>query len=374
MRRMVGDDRWEELPQRTRDQRRAEGPALVAELRSLRPPAPPPYDPSELEVPVVAAHGSESRPHHQQTARVLAESAPLGELHVVDGASHGVHLTHPGRGGRPGAERAAAGRRLMGKLRDLLRRRSGPVALVLSGGGNHGRSRSACSARSWSTRSRRSSSLGCSIGAMNGAAFAQDPTARGVARLEELWLGLGREGLLPSGWFPNAVALARKGEAIHTNDRLRGFLHGVLRVDTFEELALPFQCVATDIAGVREAWFSTGPLIDPILASAALPAVLPAVSIDGVRYLDGAIVNDVPISRAVDLGASTIYVLHCGTVDRPRPEPKRPLDVAVQAYWVARHHRFKRDLEALPKGVEAIVLPIGQTRTCASTTSRRAAR
>ena len=250
----------------------------------------------------------------------------------------------------------------MGKLRDLLRRRSGPVALVLSGGGNHGAVQVGMLRSLVEHEIAPQLVVGCSIGAMNGAAFAQDPTARGVARLEDLWLGLGREGLLPSGWFPNAVALARKGEAIHTNDRLRGFLHGVLRVDTFEELALPFQCVATDIAGVREAWFSTGPLIDPILASAALPAVLPAVSIDGVRYLDGAIVNDVPISRAVALGASTIYVLHCGTVDRPRPEPKRPLDVAVQAYWVARHHRFKRDLEALPPGVEAIVLPIGQSR------------
>lgn len=205
--------------------------------------------------------------------------------------------------------------------------------------------------------------LGCSIGALNGVAFAQAPTAEGVARLDALWCGLGPEGLLPSGWLPNAVALARKGDAIHTNDRLRGFLHGLLRVDTFEELVLPFQCVATDIVGVREAWFSSGPLIEPLLASAALPAVLPAVEIDGIRYLDGAIVNDVPISRAVALGASTIYVLHCGTVDRPRPEPKRPLDVAVQAYWVARHHRFKRDLESLPRGVEAIVLPIGQTRT-----------
>jgi NTE family protein len=204
--------------------------------------------------------------------------------------------------------------------------------------------------------------LGCSIGALNGVAYAQDPTRAGVERLEALWVGLGTDGMLPSGWLPNAVALARKGEAIHTNDRLRGFLHGLLRVDTFEELAVPFQCVATDVSGVREAWFSTGSLVDPILASAALPAVLPAVEIGGVRYLDGAIVNDVPISRAVALGASTIYVLHCGTVDRPRPEPKRPLDVAVQAYWVARHHRFKRDLEALPEGVEAIVLPIGESR------------
>jgi pimeloyl-ACP methyl ester carboxylesterase len=95
MRRMVGDDRWERLPQRTRDQRRAEGPALVAELRSIRPPSPAPYDPARLTVPVVAACGSESRPHHQATARALADAAPHGELVVVQGASHGVHLTHP---------------------------------------------------------------------------------------------------------------------------------------------------------------------------------------------------------------------------------------------------------------------------------------
>ncbi len=95
MRRMVGDERWEALPQRTRDERRAEGPALVAELRSIRPPAPPPYDPARLAVPVIAAHGSESRPHHQDTARALAAAAPHGELVVVRGAGHGVHLTHP---------------------------------------------------------------------------------------------------------------------------------------------------------------------------------------------------------------------------------------------------------------------------------------
>jgi pimeloyl-ACP methyl ester carboxylesterase len=95
MRRMVGDERWEALPQRTRDQRRAEGPALVAELRSIRHPAPPPYDPARLTVPVVAAHGSESRPHHRETARALAEAAPLGELVIIQGAGHGVHLTHP---------------------------------------------------------------------------------------------------------------------------------------------------------------------------------------------------------------------------------------------------------------------------------------
>jgi pimeloyl-ACP methyl ester carboxylesterase len=95
MRRMIGDERWAALPESTRQQRRAEGPALVAELRSIRPPASPPYVPADLPMPVVAAHGSESRPHHQQTARALAASVPHGELVEVPGAGHGAHLTHP---------------------------------------------------------------------------------------------------------------------------------------------------------------------------------------------------------------------------------------------------------------------------------------
>ena len=236
------------------------------------------------------------------------------------------------------------------------------MAAVLSGGGNHGAVQVGMLRSLVEHEIRPDLVLGCSIGAINGVAFAQEPTISGIARLEEIWRGLDEADIIPSGWLPHAVALARRGEAVQGNDTLRGLLEGLLLYETFEELPVPFQCVATDVASVREAWFSSGALVDPILASAALPAVLPSVEIDGVRYLDGAIVNDVPVSRAVELGARTIYVLHCGTIDRPRPEPKRPLDVAVQAYWVARHHRFKRDLEALPHGVEAIVLPTGVTQ------------
>jgi pimeloyl-ACP methyl ester carboxylesterase len=83
------------LPERTRAQRRAEGPALIAELRALRDPDHPPYEPSLVTVPVVAAHGTESVTHHRETARALAAEAPDAELVTVEGASHGVHLSHP---------------------------------------------------------------------------------------------------------------------------------------------------------------------------------------------------------------------------------------------------------------------------------------
>lgn len=93
MRRMLGDSRWERLPARTKEARRAEGSALLADLRSLRETAP--FDIAAVAVPVVVGVGSESRPHHQEGAPWLASSLADAELVVIEGASHGAHLSHP---------------------------------------------------------------------------------------------------------------------------------------------------------------------------------------------------------------------------------------------------------------------------------------
>jgi NTE family protein len=241
------------------------------------------------------------------------------------------------------------------------RRQPGRVAYVLSGGGNLGALQIGMLRALAERGIRPDLVVGCSVGAINGAALAEDPSLVGVGRLERLWRELDGKELMPSGILPRAVALTRRGEAIHDNEGLRRVLEEQLSARTFEDLAVPFQCVATDVIGVREVWFESGPLIEPILASAALPAVYPAVEIDGVRYLDGAIVDDVPMGRAVELGARTIYVLQVGAFSRPRPEPRRPLDVAIQSYWLARHHRFKRDLDAMPPDIDVHLLPTGQT-------------
>jgi pimeloyl-ACP methyl ester carboxylesterase len=94
MRRMIGDDVWDRLPARTRQQRRSEGPALVSELRALRD-RPPPFDPAAITVPVILGHGSQSRPHHVEGTRWLAGQLPDVELVVVEGAAHGGHRSHP---------------------------------------------------------------------------------------------------------------------------------------------------------------------------------------------------------------------------------------------------------------------------------------
>jgi pimeloyl-ACP methyl ester carboxylesterase len=95
MRRMLGDARWSRLPAPVRAERRAEGPTLLSELRTVHHPAPSPYRPERLTVPVVAAFGSETQPQHRRAAEELARRAPHGVLERIDGAGHGAHLTHP---------------------------------------------------------------------------------------------------------------------------------------------------------------------------------------------------------------------------------------------------------------------------------------
>jgi pimeloyl-ACP methyl ester carboxylesterase len=113
LRRMMGDAAWQRLPASLRAERRAEGRTLIAEMRSVRPPAPVPYHAARVTVPVLSAFGSEAKPHHMRASDELARAVPHGELHVVEGAGHGAHLSHPAEFAdlvRHAIERAGAAR------------------------------------------------------------------------------------------------------------------------------------------------------------------------------------------------------------------------------------------------------------------------
>ncbi len=243
----------------------------------------------------------------------------------------------------------------MSRIRDLLRRKPRRTAFVLSGGGNLGALQVGMVRALFERRIEPDLILGCSVGALNGSAIAADPSLVMVGRLQEMGVPLTHQEVRM------AVQLARKGVAIHDNANLRRVIESVLPGGRFEDLAVPFQCIATALVEGTETWFDSGPLVDPIIASSAIPAVYPPVEIDGIKYLDGAIVNDVPVSRAVELGCDRIFVLHVGAWDRPRPEPKRPIDMATYAYWLARRSRFQRDLASIPANIEVLVLPPGST-------------
>jgi NTE family protein len=201
--------------------------------------------------------------------------------------------------------------------------------------------------------------VGTSVGAINGAFVAADPAPSAVDRLRAVWEELASQHIFTGSVLGRMSTLMRTRTHLHPREPLRDLLLAHLPVQTFAELRIPFQCVAASIERAAERWFTTGALVEAVLASCAVPGLLPAVELEGEHYLDGGLVHSIPVGRAVALGADTIYVLHVGRIDRPLRPPTRPWEVATVAFEIARRHRFAADLAALPPEVTVHVLPSG---------------
>jgi NTE family protein len=206
--------------------------------------------------------------------------------------------------------------------------------------------------------------LGTSVGALNGAMVARQPEVGVVDRLTELWAATA-EGRDVYG--DRALRTVRRAVATRTHiysaRPLRQRLEDEFGDTRFEDLPVTFGVCAASIERAAEHWFTTGPIVPAILASAAVPGLLPPAEVDGEHFLDGGLVNSIPVGRAVELGADRIFVLQVGRIDRPLTVPTRPWEVARVSFEVARRHRFMRDMATIPDGVEAHVLPAAGTST-----------
>ncbi len=200
--------------------------------------------------------------------------------------------------------------------------------------------------------------LGTSVGALNGAMVARQPDAGVIGRLTELWRSAGPKD---SGVGDNPLRTVRRavstGTHIYSSKPIKQRLIEEFGDLTIEELPVRFQVCAASIERAAEHWFDSGPVVDAVVASAAVPGLLPPAKVGDEHYLDGGIVNSIPLGRAVQLGATRVFVLQVGRIDRPLTVPKRPWEVARVSFEIARRHRFQRELAELPDGVECHVLP-----------------
>ena len=168
--------------------------------------------------------------------------------------------------------------------------------------------------------------LGTSVGALNGALVARDPSPAVIERLTGLWRAAAEDRRAVYGDRP--LRTVRRAVATGTNlfssAPLRERLDEELGDVTFEELPVRFQVCAASIERAAEHWFDSGRVVDAVVASAAVPGLLPPARVGEEHYLDGGIVNSIPVGRAVQLGATRIFVLQVGRVDRPLRVPRRP--------------------------------------------------
>lgn len=236
-------------------------------------------------------------------------------------------------------------------------------AFVLGGGGHLGAHEVGMLSALMAAGIKPDLVIGTSIGAINGAVFASDPSESAVDKLRDLWTGLQASDVLGGSIFAKVKTLARSGTHLQDGGLLRDLLTSVLPVSRIEDLAVTFECVATCIERAEAHYFSEGPLVDAIMASAAVPGLLAPVEIGNEHFLDGGLVASIPLGRAIALGATKIYVLQVGRIEAPLVVPTKPWEVAMVAFEISRRHRFAESVRSLPPGIELHILPTGEPKS-----------
>ncbi|BDV29417.1 patatin-like phospholipase family protein [Microbacterium terricola] len=234
------------------------------------------------------------------------------------------------------------------------------VAFVLGGGGVRGAVEVGMLRALLERGIRPDLIVGTSIGAINGAQVAADPTPAVIGPLTASWASPEAAAVYGDGFFAQTRRLVRTRTHLNSAEPLRALLERQLAgFARFEDLPVRLAVVAASIERAAEHVFDSGPLIDAVIASAAVPGLFPAAEVAGDHYLDGGIVNSIPIDHAVAAGARTIYVLQVGRVEVPLTPPRTPVETAKVAFEIARRHRFAWDVSHLPPGVQLHVLPSG---------------
>jgi NTE family protein len=198
--------------------------------------------------------------------------------------------------------------------------------------------------------------VGSSVGAINGAYLAGAPTPQGVAQLEAIWRGLRRREVFPITWR-SVMGLITHRNFVVDPGGLRRLLETHLSYREVDRAAVPLHVVATDLLGGGTVRLSTGPVVDAVLASSAIPAAFPPVRI-GERYLvDGAVASNTPIRAAADLGASRLIVLPTGFACALESPPRGIIASALHALNLLIAHQLVTDLERYGGEVEIVTVP-----------------
>ncbi|HVF20968.1 MAG TPA: patatin-like phospholipase family protein [Mycobacteriales bacterium] len=226
-----------------------------------------------------------------------------------------------------------------------------PVAVVLSGGGSAGAAQAGMLSALFDAGVRPDFLVGCSVGALNAAVVAVDPSPERVAELAVLWRRLTAREVFGSGSVRRMLNLVRRRDHLCAPDALRRLVREWVPITDLSETAIPVHVITTDLHTGRAAWWSAGDAQSILTASACLPGVFPPVALGDSRHVDGGVSDGVPIDRAVELGAATVWVLDV-TSDDPLPHERRlsALDVLLRSFTISRASR-RADGELVERGI-----------------------
>jgi NTE family protein len=198
--------------------------------------------------------------------------------------------------------------------------------------------------------------VGSSVGALNGAFYAGDPTFAGVERLGAIWRGLTRRDVFPVTWRTLLGFLWRRDFLI-PHDGIRKLIEDNIPYRNLQDAKLPVHIVTTDIITGDSVVLSEGSTAEAIVASTAIPGAFTPVHYRDRFLADGAISSNTPVRVAVQKGARRLIVLPTGHACAAAAPPVGAVANALHALTLLISRQLVSELEGLGPGVEYFVVP-----------------
>ncbi|MFB9263244.1 patatin-like phospholipase family protein [Bradyrhizobium erythrophlei] len=198
--------------------------------------------------------------------------------------------------------------------------------------------------------------VGSSVGALNGAFYAGDPTLSGVERLAAIWRGLQRHDVFPVTWKTMASFLWRRDFLI-PHDGIRKLIDDHIPFRNLEDARMPVHIVTTDIISGDSVVLSEGSTAEAIVASTAIPGAFTPVHYRDHFLADGAISSNTPVRVAVRQGAKRLIVLPTGHACANQTPPSGALANALHALTLLIARQLVNELENLNPEIEYFVVP-----------------
>ena len=230
-------------------------------------------------------------------------------------------------------------------------------AVVLSGGGSLGAAQVGALRALLEAGIRPDLVVGCSVGALNAAFLAVDPTLQRVQEMERIWRQLQCKDVFGPARRLAAQALqvaVRRQDHLYESHALRALVRRWVPIEDLSHTAVPCHVVTTDLLSGAPCWWSSGDPVTVLTASACLPAVFAPVELGGSLHVDGGVTRPVPLDRALELGATRTWVIDVsgGSIGR-RDDRMNALDVLLLSFAISRKH-LDRDGET-PRPEQRVV-------------------
>jgi NTE family protein len=241
-------------------------------------------------------------------------------------------------------------------LQILDRTGSTKTALVFAGGGSYG----AIQVGMLHSLAARGISadmvVGSSVGALNGAYYAGDPTLKGVLQLETIWRGLTRHDVFPVNWR-TLLGFLRRRDFLIPHDGIQKLIDDHLPYRNLQDAELPIHIVATDIVTGDSVVLSEGSAAQAIIASTAIPGAFAPVPYKNFYLADGAISSNTPIKIAIAKGATRLIILPTGYACSTDTPPTGAVATALHALTLLIARQLVSELEDIGPEIEYYVVP-----------------